>query len=68
MPRISGPSLAKSLMARNPEMKVLYMSGYLNSSVVQELAISGSEFLQKPFMSETLTRKVREILGVSALR
>ncbi len=68
MPRISGPSLAKSLMARNPNMKVLYMSGYMNSSVVQELAISGSEFLQKPFMSDTLTRKVREILGVSVLR
>ncbi len=67
MPRISGPSLAKSLMARNPNMKVLYMSGYMNSSVVQELAISGSAFLQKPFMSDTLTRKVRETLGVSAL-
>jgi DNA-binding NtrC family response regulator len=68
MPRISGPSLAKSLMARNPSMKVLYMSGYMNSSVVQELAISGSEFLQKPFTSDTLTRKIREIFGVSVLR
>ena len=68
MPRISGPSLAKSLMARNPNMKVLYMSGYMNSSVVQELAISGSEFLQKPFTSDTLTRKIREIFGVSVLR
>jgi DNA-binding NtrC family response regulator len=53
-------------MARNPDMKVLYMSGYMNSSVVQELAISGSEFLQKPFTSDTLTRKIREIYGVSA--
>ncbi len=67
MPRISGPSLAKSLVARHPNMKVLYMSGYMNSSVVQELAISGSEFLQKPFMSDTLTRKIREILGASVL-
>ncbi|HXU22276.1 MAG TPA: PAS domain S-box protein [Verrucomicrobiae bacterium] len=67
MPRISGPSLAKSLVARHPNMKVLYMSGYMNSSVVQELAISGSEFLQKPFTSDTLTRKVREILGATVL-
>jgi len=67
MPRISGPALAKSLLGHHPDLKVLYMSGYMNSAIVQELAISESEFLQKPFTQDTLTAKMREVLAVPAL-
>ncbi len=63
MPEMSGAELAVRLAAPRPELKVLYMSGYTNEAILHrgmfEDAIS---FLQKPFTSETLGQRVREVL------
>jgi len=63
MPEISGAELGKRLAARNPEMKVLFMSGYIGDDVVR-LGIQEADvpFLQKPFTPLTLARRVREVL------
>ena len=46
-----------------PEAKVLYVSGYTDTSVVQNGFLkAGTEFLKKPFHSQTLVSKVRMIL------
>jgi PAS domain S-box-containing protein len=63
MPEMSGAELAKRLMPENPRMKVLFMSGYIDDSVIRQ-GIQGKEaaFLQKPFSPQSLARKVREVL------
>jgi DNA-binding NtrC family response regulator len=46
-----------------PEMKVLYMSGYSGDAVAQHGILDlGTSFLQKPFSTESLITKVREVL------
>jgi PAS domain S-box-containing protein len=64
MPGMSGRELADQLVAIRPEVKVLYLSGYTEDTIVSEGTIeSGKAFLQKPFTLQGLSRKVREVLG-----
>ena len=63
MPVMGGPELAKRLWERWPETRVLFMSGYTERAFSIHAALDPrASFLQKPFMPETLARKVREIL------
>jgi two-component system cell cycle sensor histidine kinase/response regulator CckA len=63
MPRLSGPELAKRLALSRPDMKVLYMSGYTDDSVVRHGVLEATmSFLQKPLTLSSLTAKVREVL------
>ena len=63
MPGIRGRELAHSLEQRRPDMKVLFVSGYTDDSVLRGgLVQPGTAFLQKPFSRGALTRKVRAVL------
>src|ERR1700678_1962022 len=57
MPGMSGRKMAECLVARRPEMKVLYVSGYGDAKADDE-----AHFLQKPFSTEELANKIRELL------
>ena len=63
MPGGSGPELARRLVERRPALKVIFMSGYTEDAIVHHGVLNpGIEFLHKPFTSETLGRKIREVL------
>jgi CheY-like chemotaxis protein len=63
MPGSSGRELADRLVARRPDIRVLYMSGYPGDAVVQHGSLPvGSAFVQKPFSPDGLARKVRDVL------
>ena len=69
MPEMSGPELAQRLTLLNPQMRVLFMSGYIDDSVVrQEFREQGIAYLQKPFSPAKLAKKVREVLDAMAAR
>jgi CheY-like chemotaxis protein len=63
MPGASGPELTRRLVGQRPGLKVIYMSGYTEEAIVRHGVLeSGVAFLHKPFNSETLGRKIREVL------
>jgi two-component system cell cycle sensor histidine kinase/response regulator CckA len=64
MPGMSGQDLEDKLKASKPGIKVLYMSGYTDDTIVHHGILDrGKIFLQKPFTIEALGRKVKEALG-----
>ncbi len=63
MPRMNGPELAKRLGSLYPEMKMLFMSGYAGDAIVHHGVLDeGVNYIQKPFTTQGLAKKVREIL------
>jgi len=63
MPGMGGRELALLLGPTHPQMRVLYLSGYTDKSIVHRgLLEPGLAFLQKPFSADVLARKVREVL------
>jgi two-component system cell cycle sensor histidine kinase/response regulator CckA len=64
-PGMSGPMLADRLTALQPDLKVLYMSGYDNTLVVQRYVVEkGHNLLTKPFTAAEFQAKIHELLDV----
>jgi signal transduction histidine kinase/CheY-like chemotaxis protein len=63
MPEMGGGELVHRLIARRPNIKVLYISGYTNDEVVRR-GVQGApaSFLHKPFTSDDFMLRVREVL------
>ena len=63
MPGASGPELTRQLVERRPALKVIYMSGYTDEAIAHHGVLNPEiAFLHKPFTSEALGRKIREVL------
>jgi PAS domain S-box-containing protein len=69
MPEMSGPQLATELVRRNPDVQVLYMSGYVGDSLSQHGFDEGAAVLiHKPFKPEQLLKVVRDVLDARPMR
>jgi DNA-binding response OmpR family regulator len=65
MPRMRGTELAKKLKDLQPNMKVIYMSGYLGEEGSAEF-VEDSAYLQKPFSRDSLLHRASLCLSESA--
>jgi two-component system cell cycle sensor histidine kinase/response regulator CckA len=63
MPELSGFDLCQHILGRRPDVKILFCSGYSVNTIPGDfLEENNLQLLQKPFISETLLRCVRETL------
>jgi two-component system, cell cycle sensor histidine kinase and response regulator CckA len=66
MPQMGGKVMAEWLQAGNPDIRILFTSGYADGAITQNGVLeAGLEFLPKPYASATLVRKVRAMLDQS---
>jgi len=62
MPRMRGPELAKRLKTLQPQIKVIYVSGYLEYQQDRNEFVEEALFIQKPFTRTTLIARMAELL------
>jgi two-component system cell cycle sensor histidine kinase/response regulator CckA len=64
MPEMDGPTLLTKVRERMPDLKVIFVSGYAEENVRQDIADNQSvEFLPKPYSLDQINSKVKEVLG-----
>ncbi len=63
MPEKDGLSLAAELLAERPNLRVIYMSGYVEEAKGQALNADGIYYLEKPFSQEKLLNMVAQVFG-----
>lgn len=63
LPGMGGREVAEALVADRPGLRVLYMSGYTEDTVLRQgIQDHGLEFLPKPFTPSVLTERIRRVL------
>ncbi len=63
MPEMDGPTMFKEMRAKNPGIKVIFVSGYPNEAFRESLGSDDFAFLPKPFSLPQLAAKVKEELA-----
>jgi CheY-like chemotaxis protein len=66
MPIMGGRELAKQLLARRRDLKIIFTSGYTNDAILSQAGLGGAAaFLQKPFTPSLLGQTVRDVLDTT---
>ena len=64
MPNMSGPVLAEKIKRLRPGIKVLFVSGYTESALIERGVVKpGIHLLAKPFSTDVLKDKIRQVLA-----
>lgn len=64
MPNMDGRELAERILKDNPQIRILFTSGYTDDEVIRHQVIAtNANFIQKPFTFDELAWKIREILS-----
>ncbi len=63
MPEMNGKELSSILLKENPDIKILFMSGYPSNVIAyQGILEEGINFIQKPFSLKEISLKIRRVL------
>ncbi len=62
MPKMRGPEMAKQLKSVLPDVKIVYMTGYLEQRDGSDEFLQDAYFLQKPFTRESMVRGVAQAM------
>jgi len=63
MPGLSGRFLADQALSLQPDIEILYMSGYTDNAIVHHGVLDeGTNFIQKPFSPQALLQTIRQVL------
>ena len=62
MPTMDGPTMAREIRTRRPEMPLLFMSGYAEETLRREIDIPNMHFLPKPFSVQQIVSAVETVL------
>ena len=63
MPDVNGRKLADQALSLNPNLKVLFTTGFTRNAVIHHGTLDpGVNFIAKPFTIEALARKIRQVL------
>ncbi|MBB3035234.1 hybrid sensor histidine kinase/response regulator [Alteriqipengyuania lutimaris] len=62
MPGMDGPAMARAIRKIRPEIPILFMSGYAEETLRNEISIENMHFIAKPFSVEQISRKVGLVL------
>jgi two-component system NtrC family sensor kinase len=64
---MNGRQLADEALRRRPDLKVLFTTGYTRNAIIHHGRLDADvELLTKPFTSDALARKVRQILDLDS--
>ena len=66
LPDVGGGEVAREIVKAQPRIRVLYLSGFSNDTLIdQGIAPDPGNFIQKPFSSEVLRERIRNLLNAS---
>ena len=65
MPAMDGPAMARELRKLAPDLPILFMSGYAEEQLRNEIDIENMHFIPKPFSVQQISDKVLEVLAAS---
>ncbi|HUN98528.1 MAG TPA: response regulator, partial [Bradyrhizobium sp.] len=66
MPEMDGPTLLRKMRAVNPNLKIIFVSGYAEDAFAKSLDENEKfDFLAKPFALSALVAKVKETMAVA---
>ena len=62
MPQMDGPSLVKKIRETDKSLKVIFISGYAEDALDDNITDKDFNFLSKPFSLKQLAEEVKEVL------
>ena len=63
MPNCSGPQMVERLRKKQPNLRILYVSGYVNTDKSLELEAPGTAYLSKPYTVSALLDAAHKLLA-----
>ena len=63
MPTMDGPAMARAIRKVKPDIPILFMSGYAEEQLRNDIDIANMHFIPKPFSVQQINAKVSEVLS-----